>query len=241
MATSVVISDPTPSDTISASAESPLGLILIGTGPASALCHLGVVWRLADAGLLEQLLKEEHLIESTNDFTNGVLLPSCKELNFSTTGVGRDFSTEVARCLRRSLPWTPWSWKRFHGKPTATLRGKTVISIFDEDQKRQIVGQWDLEFASWPNFNRPHDLDKATSLNSKIEKLTNSRVLTELQRDYLVDWSYVLCDIALRGAEILASEKELSVSPNRLFYASLGCRDKVSGKALSSDGMKPAA
>ena len=75
------------------------GLCLSGGGYRAMVFHVGVLWRLNEAGLLPQLDRVSSV--SGGSVTAGVLAMNWNRLDFDSNGVGREFGTQVVDPVRR--------------------------------------------------------------------------------------------------------------------------------------------
>ena len=75
------------------------GLCLSGGGYRAMVFHVGVLWRLNEAGLLPQLDRVSSV--SGGSVTAGVLAMNWHRLDFDSNGVGREFGTQVVDPVRR--------------------------------------------------------------------------------------------------------------------------------------------
>ena len=75
------------------------GLCLSGGGYRAMVFHVGVLWRLNEAGLLPQLDRVSSV--SGGSVTAGVLAMNWTDLDFDSNGVGREFGSQVVDPVRR--------------------------------------------------------------------------------------------------------------------------------------------
>lgn len=75
------------------------GLCLSGGGYRAMVFHVGVLWRLNEAGLLPQLDRVSSV--SGGSVTAGVLAMAWGRLDFDSAGVGREFGSQVVDPVRR--------------------------------------------------------------------------------------------------------------------------------------------
>jgi NTE family protein len=75
------------------------GLCLSGGGYRAMVFHVGVLWRLNEAGLLPQLDRVSSV--SGGSVTAGVLAKNWDRLDFDTNGVGQEFGSQVVDPVRK--------------------------------------------------------------------------------------------------------------------------------------------
>ena len=97
----VSTTEPVPAtpETPEAAPTSGTALCLSGGGYRAMLFHVGVLWRLNEAGLLPELDRVSSV--SGGSITAGVLGLNWDRLDFDAGGVARDFSAQVVEPVRR--------------------------------------------------------------------------------------------------------------------------------------------
>ena len=84
--------------------EEGMALCLSGGGYRAMVFHIGVIWRLYDAGLLESIKRISSV--SGGSITAGVLALAWPKLSFDPARSGADFVTHVVGPLRRMAETT---------------------------------------------------------------------------------------------------------------------------------------
>ena len=150
--------------------EPGIGLCLSGGGYRAMMFHLGVLWRLNEAGMLPTLARVSSV--SGGSITAGVLAMNWAQLAFNDAGVAKKFDSRVVEPLRAmagtsvdlasvlvgaGLPFTSVS-DRVVKAYRKHLFAKTTLQNLP-DQPRFVINATNLESGVLMRFSKPYLAD----------------------------------------------------------------------------------
>ncbi|GAA4405480.1 hypothetical protein GCM10023168_19200 [Fodinibacter luteus] len=152
------------------------GLCLSGGGYRAMLFHLGVLWRLNDAGMLPRLDRVSSV--SGGSITAGVLALNWNALRLDRAGVAQDFEGQVVDPVRRlaGVGIDVASVVAGLGLPFTSVSDRVVKAY-----RRHLFGSATLQDLP----DRPKFVINATNLESGV--------LMRFSKAYLADYRWVRC------------------------------------------------